>query len=324
MFEYLSDVGRGLRAELLSVYWTLLIPLVLLLLVLEFLKDENPNVRDILRRTVVSVILLYSFDFTLSSIATIGDSVTEKIDGIQKLWDVLKNLGPNYANSSGEWFNFRETIIYVFGIASYIIAYLGFFISNALIHFVWTILFICSPLMILAYVAKSTERITFSLYKGLVQVILWKLLWSILGVLLLKLAMNPHVTGMEDYLMSIIVNLSIGLSMLFVPVATKSLINDGMESAASAIIAVPTMATGLALKAQSAKFMKNLAGLSVSNGKFLAKPLMNPIVGRAALLKRRIRPSMRKMKKLKKKYEELFLPEKYKKVFKKGTYGNKK
>lgn len=311
MFDYLSDVGRGLHAELVSVYWVLLVPLVLLLLIIEFLKDENPNVREILRRTVISVVLLYSFDFTLNSIATVGDAITEKIDGLQKLWDVLKNLGPNYQGASNEWFNFRETALYIFSIAAYIIAYLGFFISNALIHFVWTILFICSPLMILAFVARQTQHVTVSLYKGLVQVILWKILWSILGVLLLKLAMNPQITGMEDYLMSIIVNLSIGLSMLFVPIATKSLISDGMEGAASAIAAVPTMATGLAIKAQAAKLAKNLAASSVAGSKFLAKPMTNPFMGRAELLKRRIKP---KVKEMKKKYEQMFLPKEYKRT----------
>jgi uncharacterized membrane protein len=197
---------------------------------------------------------------------------------------------------------------------------LGFFISNALIHFVWTILFICSPLMILAYVARQTEHVTMSLYKGLVQVVLWKIMWSILGVLLLKLAMNPQVTGMEDYLMSIIVNLSIGLSMLFVPIATRSLINDGMESAASAIAAVPTMATGLAIKAQAAKLAKSVASNAMAGGKFLAKPLTNPFVGRAQLLKRRIEPTMKRMKN---RYEETFLPDRYKQIYKKGKYANK-
>lgn len=310
MFDYLSDVGRSLRGELVSTYWVLIVPLVLLLIVMEFLKNDEPDVKDIFRRVLVSVILLYSFDTTLNAIATIGDSITDKIDGLQKLWDVLKNLGPNYNSASNDWFNLRETALYIFNIGAYIIAYLGFFISNAMIHFVWTILFVCSPLMILAYVARQTEHVTFSLYKGLVQVVLWKILWSLLGVLLLKLAMNPKVTGMEDYLMSIIINLSIGLSMLFIPIATRSLVNDGMESAASAITAVPTMATGVALKAQMAKLAKGIASGAVSGGKFAAKPITNPFVGRAELLKQRLNPKLNQMKKT---YENLFLPKDQKK-----------
>ena len=162
MFDYLSDVGRSLRGELVSTYWVLIVPLVLLLIVMEFLKNDEPDVKDIFRRVLVSMILLYSFDTTLNGIATIGDSITDKIDGLQKLWDVLKNLGPNYNSASNDWFNLRETALYIFNIGAYIIAYLGFFISNAMIHFVWTILFVCSPLMILAYVARQTEHVTFS------------------------------------------------------------------------------------------------------------------------------------------------------------------
>ncbi len=322
MFDYLSDVGRGLREELVQVYWILLVPLVLGLIVLEFLKEENPNIRDILRRTIVSVLLLYSFEYTMSIVATIGDGITDRIDGLQKLWDVLKNLGPNYHNTSGEWFNLRETTLYFFSIAAYIIAYLGFFVSVALIHFVWTILFVCSPLMILAYVSRASAHATASLYKGLIQVIIWKVLWSILGVLLLKLAMNPQVTGMEDYLMSIIINLSIGVSMLFIPVATKSLINDGMQSAAGALAAIPAMAVGSAVKFQATALAKKLGGGVVSTGRFAAKPLTNPIVGRAELFRRRTEP---KLSQAKQKYSELFMPEKYKEQLKKdrGNYGRR-
>lgn len=307
MFNYLSEVGKQLRAEMVDVYWILLVPLALVLIVLELLNDENPNIKELFRRIIVSVILLYTFDYTVSVIAMVSEGITSRIDGIQKLWDVLKNLGPNYQNASGNFFNLRETALYFFGIAAYIIAYLGFFISTALIHFVWTVLYICSPLMILAYVCKATSGVTSSLYKGLLQVMVWQILWSILGVLLLKLALNPEITGMEDYLMSIIVNLSIGLSMLFIPVASKSLLNDGMQSVASAIAAVPAMATGAYLKAQAMK----LAQKGAQGAQFLAKPLTNPIAGNAELLKRRIAPTVRQGMQ---KYSELGLPSQLKKT----------
>ncbi len=274
------------------------------LLALEVLKDESPNLRDLLRRIVISILLLYTFDWVIDTIAIIGDSVTERINGLEKLSEVLSHLGPNYSGKDS-WFNLRETAIYIFSLAAYIVAYLGFFVATALTHFVWTILYVASPLMILMYVSRHTAYVTSSLYKGLIQVVVWKVLWSILGVLLLKLAVQPEVSGLEDYLMSIVVNLCIGVSMLFIPIATRSLISDGMNSVASSLAVLPAVAAAGAIKVTAAKWATKLAMNSKGAAAFVASPLTNPILGRAEMLKQRLRP---KLESLKQKYGSLGLP----------------
>lgn len=291
MFEYLGSVGAELHAQMVQMYWVLLVPFVAFLFVLEVIRDDNPNLRDLFRRIVFSVLLLLTFDWTLQTIAVLGDAVTEKINGLQRLSEVLQNIGPNYSGKDS-WFNVRETILYVFSIAAYLIAYLGFFVATALTHFVWTVLYVASPLMILMYVSRHTAQVTMSLYKGLVQVVIWKILWSILGVLLLKLAMQPEITGLEDYIMSIVVNLCIGFSMLFIPLATKSLLSDGMSSVASSLAAVPAIAAGGAVKMAAAKY----GGKIASAAAFAAKPVTNPIAGRMEMMKDRLRPRFEKAK----------------------------
>ena len=184
MFEFLKGVGTELRGELIEVYWVLLVPFVVFLLVLELIKSESPNVKELVRRIVISVLLLMTFDWAIDAIATIGDAVTERIDGLNKLSEVMSNLAPN-VNPNSSMFSLRDTAMYIFSLAAYIIAYVGFFTATALTHFIWTILYVCSPLMILMYVSPKTSHITMSLYKGLVQVVVWRILYSILGVLLL-------------------------------------------------------------------------------------------------------------------------------------------
>lgn len=301
MFEYLGSVGAELHAQMVQMYWVLLVPLVVLLFVLEVIRDDNPNLRDLFRRIVISVLLLLTFNWTLQAIAVVGDAVTEQINGLQRLSEVLQNLGPNYSGKDS-WFNMRETVLYVFSVAAYLIAYLGFFVATALTHFVWTILYVAAPLMILMYVSRHTERVTMSLYKGLVQVVIWKILWSILGVLLLKLAMQPEVTGLEDYIMSIVVNLCIGFSMLFIPIATRSLVSDGMSSVASSLAAVPAIAAGGAVKVAAARYGAKIAGSAA----FAAKPVTNPVAGRMEMLKDRLRPRFEKAKQA---YGDIGLPQ---------------
>lgn len=301
MFEYLGSVGAELHAQMVQMYWILLVPFVVFLFTLEVIRDDNPNLRDLFRRIVISVLLLLTFDWTLQTIGILGDAITEKINGLQRLSEVLQNLGPNYSGKDS-WFNVRETILYVFSITAYMIAYLGFFVATALTHFVWTILYVASPLMILMFVSRHTERVTMSLYKGLVQVVIWKILWSILGVLLLKLAMQPEVTGLEDYIMSVVVNLCIGFSMLFIPIATRSLVSDGMSSVASSLAAVPAIAAGGAVKMAAAKYGGKIAGAAA----FAAKPVTNPIAGRMEMMKDKLAP---RFEQFKSSYSKIGLPE---------------
>jgi hypothetical protein len=317
MFEYLSSAGSDLHGEMVKIYWVLIVPYLLFLFVLEILKDENPNTKDLMRRLVISILMLYSFDWCLNSIAAIGDAVTAQINGLAQLAEVLKRLGPNYSGHDS-WFNLRETTIYIFSLAAYIIAYVGFFVATALTHFVWTILYVCSPLMILMYVGRGTAHITMSLYKGLTQVVVWKILWSILGVLLLKLAIQPEVSGMEDYLMAIVMNLCIGISMLFIPLATRSLISDGMTSMASTLAMAPTLATAGVVKLATSRFTSKVAGGIKSSAVFAGKPVTNPLTGRYQMMKEKLKP---RFENYKQRYERIGLPRnltKYKK------YGDKK
>lgn len=259
MFQNLIAIARELRGELVEVYWVLLVPLLLILTILEMVKDnrEPINVVDILRRTVISILLLMSFEETMNAISFIGDGILQKVSLKGNLWEVLTNLGPNKENVSNDWFNLREHVLYALSVLAYIIAYLGFFLAEAMTHFVWTILYILSPLMILAFIPKVTAQITVNLYQGLFKVLLWKILWTILGVLLLKLAIEPQYSGLEDYLQSIVMNLCIGLSMLFIPMATKSIINDGLSGAATVAVALPAAAVAQAIKVKTMNVVKH-------------------------------------------------------------------
>lgn len=275
MFEQLVSVANDIRSEMLELYWLLLAPVVLLLVILEFLKTQNIDIGDILRRVVISILLLLTFDYAIDAIGILGDGIVGKIDKSVDVWAVLKNMGPNYKEASNSLFDLRGHIIYTLALLAYLIAYLGFFVTEALVHFVWVVLYTLSPLMILAYVARSTANVTMNLYKGLVKVVVWKIMWTVLSVLLLKLAMEHQTTNMEDYLAAIILNLCIGLSMLFIPLATRSLINDGLEMAAAGLALAPATAAVGAAKLYAQYAARQGVSKTIGAGKFIARPVLN-------------------------------------------------
>ena len=294
MFEFLPEVCRELRNHVLEIYWVLLVPFTVLLIILSFFKMPETQISagDIIKRAVVSIILIFSFEETINLIALVGDGVTNKINGVKNLWELMEHIGKNYEETSISWLKFREAVIFVLSLCSYIVAYLGVFVANVLIHFVWSVLYVCSPLMILMYVSRTTSFVTVNLYKGLINVVSWKILWSILAVMLLKLATAPQVGNWDNFLTSILINLCIGISMLFIPFATKSLINDGMASAASALAVVPTAATGAFIKEAAIKQGKKLSSMGIDRSKSAFNSVKRPITQNLQMAKQRIGRSL--------------------------------
>lgn len=235
MYDWLPQVCREIRVEMVQIYWIMLIPLLVLcaILILANGAEESGAGAKLLKRTVLSIILLLTFEDCMNLIAQVADGVSERINGLAQLKSVLEETGKVIQSQETGWLEFRQWMIFFINFFAYCVAYLGFFLAEAIVHFVWAILYIASPLMILMYVSEKTAFVTTNLFKGLINVATWKVLWSILAVLLLKLMTAPQVGGVDNFLTTAIINLCVGISMLLVPIASKSLINDGMSSMAS-------------------------------------------------------------------------------------------
>lgn len=308
MFEQLFIHAKTIHSQMVEIYWIMLPVLVAFLLILEMLKSQgqSPNANEIIRRAVISILLLISFGFVVNTIAMLSDGITAKIDQTQNLWETMKHMGPNSQGESDGLFDIRSHVVYFFSIGAYLIAYIGFFSSVALMNFTWAILYICAPLMILCYVPPVTAGIVGNLYRGLVSVATWKILWTLLGSLLLKLAITPKEAGIDDIFLAMVMNLLIGISMLLIPLFTKSLLGDGLQSASAALAAAPglmaTRAATLAAKGLGGK----AAGGALGFVGAVSKPLTNPIVGRAKMAANRVRPTMNHYSKA---YSEIGLPD---------------
>lgn len=277
MFSGIIGVAKEIRADLIEVYWILLVPLVTFLIAAELFKggDDFPQGGKILKRVVISILLLISFNSVINTIGAIGDGIIDSMDQLPSLSEALGQLGPSKAEMSDEWFNLREHIIYIFSLIAYMFAFLGFYIAEALTHFVWVVLYAVSPLMILAYIPQQTAHVTANLYKGLIQVIIWKILWGILGALLLEMSKAPISSGNEEWMLAVIMNLCIGLAMLFIPMAARSLINDGFVGAASAMSAAPAVAGLGAVKGFSKQAMSKATDGAKQSLGYSVRPARN-------------------------------------------------
>jgi hypothetical protein len=308
LFEQLFIHAKTIHAQMVQIYWIILPALVAFLLVLEMLKGpgQSPNANEIIRRTVISILLLISFGLVVNTISLLSDGITARIDQSQNLWETIRHMGPNSQGESDGLFDMRGQVVYFFSIGAYLIAYIGFFASMALMNFVWAILYVCAPLIILCYVSPITSGIVGNLYRGLVSVATWKILWTLLGSLLLKLAITPKNAGIDDVFLAMVMNLLIGVSMLLIPLFTKSLIGDGLQSASAALATAPGLMATRALTLATKTMGKKAGASALGFADSVSRPLTNPITGRAKILANRVRPQVNQFAN---RYSEMGLPE---------------
>ncbi|MBF0299774.1 MAG: hypothetical protein HQK51_13700 [Oligoflexia bacterium] len=234
MYDWIPEVCRELKGNIDTLYWILLAPFTSFCILLEYFKfgENSPDVIKIIKRMMISVILFISFNECLHIISKLTEGLSQKIGGITSLQMVLDEINQRNSQITVNWAKFKEYLIFTLNLISYMVAYLGIFVANALIHFVWSILFIISPLIILMYVNESTAYITTNLYRGILTVASWKVLWSLLAVMILKFITANNFTqdGEDNFLTAIMVNFFIGFSMLFIPVTAKSILSDGLAN----------------------------------------------------------------------------------------------
>ncbi len=95
---------------------------------------------------------------------------------------------------------------------------------------------------------------------------------AILGVLMLKLiTSNQAGADWTSSFSFVAINLCVGLSLLFVPLTTKSLISDGMTQVASGLAAAPAYAALGSAKIAAKSAMDKTKGLAT----FGARPVSN-------------------------------------------------
>ena len=292
MFDWPVEVAKEIRSELIELYWLMLGVIIVLAIIGELFKvsEKRPNPNDILKRVVISMILLWSFGDVINMIGMVTDGIVEKMGGMANLDDLLAGLGKTYEAEMPGMFKFRQMLLYVGGLACYAVSLLGYYLIEVLINFVYTVLYILSPLLILAYVPESTSFVTKNLYRGLLQVALWKILWCIMGALLVKLSSHPLAGGWDNYFMRALLNLFVGISLLTIPLFAKGLLTDGLASFASGIAGASTVPV--------AQFMSRLPINTLKKG---GKEIFTGFSGTRKFSGRRVTGMKKRVKKTKKK-----------------------
>jgi hypothetical protein len=221
-----------------------------------------------------------AFPDIAKAIMMVADGITEKIDKLNSL-DAMIRMAEEKSQSyslspTSILLQFNDLIIATLSFLSFLILYVARYLTVAMYHFFWTFFLISAPLLLLFHLFEGTSQITKNLFKGMIEVSCWKIVWAILGAMLTALSFGDAYQTEGNYLTLIVMNFVIATAMLMTPMMVRSIVGSGLQSmssslgaaAVAAMAATPAKALTMAKTSRSAL---NTAGSFVSSKASLNK-----------------------------------------------------
>ena len=240
-FELLGSLARDLHQEFVNMYYLLLPVFFALAVVVAWFRNPtgSPEFLDIIKRAVIATILLVAFPDISKAILYIADGITEKIDKLNSL-DTLIRMAQEKSDSysmsaSTMLLQFNDLIMATLSFLSYLVLYIARYLTIAMYHFFWIFFMISAPLLLLFNLFSGTQQITTNLFKGMIEVACWKIVWAILGAMLAALSFGDMYKTEGSYIVIIVMNFVIAVAMLMTPMMVKSLVGGGLQSMSSSI-----------------------------------------------------------------------------------------
>lgn len=266
-FELLGPLMKELHFVFVKIYYLLLPVCFMLAVVIAWIRSPSgsPEFISIIKRTVVATVLLIAFPEISDGILSLTEGIASRIDSLNGLDSVIKmaqTKAESYTFSvSSVVLQFNDLIIATLSFLSYLILYVARYLMVAMYHFFWIFFLSSAPLILLFNLFEGTQHITVNLFRGMLEVASWKIVWAILGAMLLSLSFGDAYEAEGNYLTLMVMNFVIASAMLMTPLMVKSIAGSGVHAMSSALGAgaVTAMAAAPARALTAAKASRTVA-----------------------------------------------------------------
>jgi hypothetical protein len=253
-FNLMGSLMTDLHQEFVRIYYLMLPVFFCLSVAITWVRSSSGSLEfiDVVKRTVISTLLLAAFPEISQAIVFIADGIAERIDQMNSLDMVIRMAEEKSQSYSGSvtslLLQFNDLLIAVLSFLSFLVLYIARYITIAMYHFFWIFYMVSAPLLLLFNLFPSTGNVTANLFRGMIEVACWKIVWAILGAMLVSLSFGDAYKSEGSYLTIIVMNFVIAIAMLATPLLVKSIASQGAQamssglgqSAVAVMAAVPT------------------------------------------------------------------------------------
>ncbi len=243
--SWLAQEARSIHALFESVFYGLAVVLVLIGVISEYFKLPIGGMAftpELIGRVLIAALLLHSYPEVTNTMSDVTDALANRIGDYNNFNLVTARMKEKLDTMVWSWTAVKDSIIMLFSFVTFFILYISVFITNAGVIYVWTILYVFSPILIAFFILPATAGATKALYRTLIEVCMWKIVWATLAALLWSSALSDMNKADINFLTVISFNLILALSLLATPIVVSALASKGLSSVASSAIGTAAMA----------------------------------------------------------------------------------
>jgi len=235
--HWLANEAKQLHFLFASFFNSMVLTMIVGGVVVSFFKmplGQVPEFLTLVGRAIIASFILAAFPEILNFMADLTDNLAATIGNLNNFKLVLSRLGEKIGQFTWSWVSVKDSVLLIISYLTFFLLYVSVYVADAVYLLVWTLLYIFSPIMIAAFTLPSLASATKGLFTSLVEVCLWKILWSCLAALLWSFALS-EINKPEydvDFLTAILLNLLLAFSVLLTPMLVRSFLSGKLTQAA--------------------------------------------------------------------------------------------
>ena len=228
-YDKLLPVARHISEQTNQLSWEMLLPLFLVSVAISYTSDLGVAGAILMRlkRLFLVALLLVAFPMIAEFCQVLGTEIAKSIDnmnGIDMILEAASKRAESYSFDLQGLLNMGSDIVMsALVMVSFLILVVARFLLLAFQHFYWFLLVALGPFLILGTLFDSASGITKNLFKNMLQISAWPIIWSILSAFLKVLPFASAYAGVGGFVTIITLNLIIAIALLFSPFIVSQL-----------------------------------------------------------------------------------------------------
>lgn len=238
--SFVSNQAKEIHALFSGFFYAIVLSLLLLGVLLEYFKwplGVMPSFTTLIGRALIAAILLNAYPEISNTVAEISDAVASRLGDFNQFKLVLSNMSDKMTVLTWSWLSVKESVIMILSFVTFFLLYFSVFVVEAFLLYSWVLLYVFSPLMISLFVLPATAGATKALFRSLIEVCAWKIVWSVIATLLWSAAMseinNPKYQ--INFVTAICFNLLLAASLLLTPFIVHAITGAGITGLVSTV-----------------------------------------------------------------------------------------
>lgn len=233
--SWLAQEAHKIHDYFESLFYALILVMLLLGVLAEFFKwpiGGTPAFAPLVGRVFVAAFLLHAYPDISNLIASLADAIAAKLGDLNQFGLVQQRYGEIWEKMSWNWVSVKDTISMAITYICFYLLYFSVFISDAFFLYTWTLLYVFSPILIALYILPVTAPATAALFRSLIEVACWKIVWAVLATLLWSAGLSAMNQDSADipFLTVIGFDLILAGSVLLTPFVVHGLAGQGLTT----------------------------------------------------------------------------------------------